>query len=264
MKSRSKIETVSIVFILVLFFTAGFLVFSGLLNLFKGKDKTSQIIADLKKPEITISGIIFTSGLSDDEKNTFKINSDYQLIKSAPENSWEDPVNTYFLYANGLDLSKYLGKCVNLTGYLYSGWENIDKNNFLVNGRWTYDRSAFAIGSVSEKGLTECINDFDNTVKPEEGVKIKHLTFTGILNISKRLSPDINYDFEINIEKIFIDEVNATGESVEQSKLVILPATDELLIEFLGNVGKQVEVGGYMQWGYSESRFLMVDSVIAL
>ena len=53
-------------------------------------------------------------------------------------------------------------------------------------------------------------------------------------------------------------------EYMKSGLLIVYPATDELLVEFLGNVEKQVEIGGYMQWGYSESRFLTVDSLKSL
>jgi len=64
------------------------------------------------------------------------------------------------------------------------------------------------------------------------------------------------------LEKPYLDQENATGQSIWTNRIDIAAASEELLLNMLGNIGKKVEVEGYWQWGYAESRFFRVDKMV--
>ncbi len=211
---------------------------------------------------LTLRGIIWTSGLTDQEKRSFDTKADYQLEKTPYSKDWPEEIYGMFLESGSYNYSEYLGKCVEITGNIRKGWENLIKDNYEINGKWTYSRSDLDVNKITVLYIKECIGDFDYTAKnrnPEDKPESK--TASGILNFAKRPAPDIGYDLELLLDKPFTDELNSSGDTTLTERLDITPSTDELYVQILENIGKKVIVSGSMVWGYSESRYMVADEL---
>lgn len=163
---------------------------------------------------------------------------------------------------NDNDFSQYIGECVTVNGKLADGWERLEENNYEINGRWTFNRSAIIVHEINKEDISLCASDYDRTVKDQAIIESsRRESVKGILEFAKRPAPDIDYDFVLRTDDPLVGEQNAVGYLVEINKLNIDPGTDEILALFIENIGKEVEVHGYMVWEYSESRILVVDSM---
>jgi hypothetical protein len=212
------------------------------------------------------TGLIFTSGLSEEEKKTFSLNSKYQLEKGRVfEGDWQGDITGYFLEAQDEDIAKYLGSCVRVYGDIKKGWENLAKNNYEFNGVWSYYRSALVLDKIEETDMTNCVNDFDVRVEDStqlETMKSEYKKLTGVLKFAdNRPAPDIAYDYTLQLSNPFYDSLNPVGESYLKRQLDVLESTNDITMSFLDNIGKKVEVEGYMGWGYNETRDFTVYSI---
>lgn len=216
---------------------------------------------------ISLVGMIWTSGLSEEEKTFYNIDSKYQLTKTdvSPE-GWSGKIFGYFLSSTETDLSSYLGKCVSVNGKIRNGWEQLESNNYEINGHGTYYRSALTVSRIEPVDIERCVGDFGLRVKDPQLLKqLEYIKAKGVLSFtSNRPAPDINYDLEIKLSEPFTDELDSSGNPVLMDRLDISPETDEIYIEILKNIGKKVEVEGTMEWGYSESRYLSVSKLRVL
>lgn len=214
----------------------------------------------LDHDSVSITGIVWTSGLQKENKEALGIDSDYQVSDLQLPDKWNEKITGMFLITDNIKLSEYLGKCVIIKGKVKEGWEDLEKNNYEINGKWTFNRSVLIIDKISEEEIAKCIGSYDRTVKGEEqSGGIGYKTAVGVLSFAKRPAPDINYDLEIILHEPFIDELNAQGYPVVMKKLDIFAGSDEIYRQIINNIGNKVEVGGYLQWGHAETRFLNVD-----
>lgn len=204
--------------------------------------------------------MVWTSGLSDNEKD-FDITSDYQLVKSAVPDNWSEKITgMYLLTDSGLDIKPFLGQCVVVGGKIKAGWENLADTDFQINGFWTYDRSALIIDRIVPKELDYCLSkdESGSQLNPDEK---NYRRFRGILGYANRPAPDISYDLEIILDEPFLDSANASGQEVLTKRLDISAGQPGIYKQLLQNVGREVELGGYMTWGYAESQYLQVTSI---
>lgn len=212
----------------------------------------------LKEQGFTSKGMVWTSGLSDEEKSLFGIDANYQLVKTSFSNGWFGKINGMFLISNNIDFSKYLGKCIEIGGKTKDSWENLVINNYEINGKWTYYRSALIVNKIDKIDIENCVIDY-NTI-PQDIKFFKYKTVVGTLSYTKRRpAPDINLDLEIKLDEPFMDENNASGQPVLTTVMEIAGGTDELYIQILNNIGRKVEVGGYIQTGYAEGTYLNIN-----
>jgi hypothetical protein len=215
---------------------------------------------NLQSNQINLTGMIWTSGLSESEKEVLDIDSNYQIEKSLSREGWDEKTDGMYLISDADDFEKYLGKCVAINGNIYEGWEQLVQNDYEINGKWTYGRSALVVQKVEEKNIDQCVSDYDQTIKDKVTIEnSNHETIKGKLEFSKRPAPDIGYDFIIIPSEPFIDEQNSAGYPVVSRFVDVNAGTDEIFTAMTKNTGKEVEVGGYMIWGYAESRYLVVD-----
>jgi hypothetical protein len=246
-----------IILIIVIFFNI-----SQKQDLRKSNNNVSTNLEVKEEKLLSLSGMVWTSGLMDSEKEVLDISTDYQIVKSLLSKGWNENTDGMFLISNGIDFKQYVGKCVTINGEISDGWNRLEKNNYEINGKWTYNRSAIVVQEIIEEDLGQCISDYDRTVKDKVIIEnSKHESVRGILEFAKRPAPDIGYDFVIIPNEPFVDEQSAAGYPVEINKLDINPGTDEIFTQLTENIGKEAEVGGYMVWGYSESRYLVVDKL---
>ena len=214
-----------------------------------------------------ISGIVWTNGLVKEEKETLGIDSDYQIEKPLPplsQQGWPETTDGAFLIKNSFDFSDYLGKCVSVSGKIKEGWENLQGSNYEINGKWTFNRSAVVVDSMETISFEECFIKDQAEKGNEEYVTIEYRTVKGKLSFGVRPAPDINYDFIITPDEPFIDSQNPSGQRIPTKNLDISPSSDDIFLLILNNIGKKVEISGYMQWGYMESRFLRVEKILIL
>jgi len=213
--------------------------------------------------QIKLTGMLWTSGLMDEEKNRLGIDSDYQLERSMLNNNWGEKIDGMYLLGD-FDLRKYLGKCVDVMGKIEDGWQDLENNKYEINNQYTYGRSAMIVSKIDITQYNNCYvgNDIVPTLPEDPDYEQVRQTFRGTIGFSKRPAPDIDYDLELLLEKPYLDQENATGQSIWTNRIDIAAASEELLLNMLGNIGKKVEVEGYWQWGYAESRFFRVDKMV--
>ena len=217
--------------------------------------------SDNKEETLSLTGMVMTSGLSDSEKKVLDIKADYQLIKGINSEDWPEKINGMFLENLNIDYSKYHGKCVYLTGKIKKGWEDLQRDNYEINGMWSYYRSTINTETIKPLEYKECIGKNYTLDHGNRTDNTEYKVALGTLNFTKRPAPDISEDIEIILDKPFIDDQNASGQPVITKRLNITPATDEIYLKMLENIGKKAEVSGYMVWGYFESRYLNVYSI---
>lgn len=246
--------------VLLIFF--GFFSFSTSRTPVSGTD-AGPVSDDVTDASFTLTGAVWTSGLMAEEQDQLGISSDYQLVKpSAAElqKGWNTRSDGMYLVSTAEDLNSFLGKCVSVTGSLYPGWENLESNNYEINGKWTYGRSAMLVRRIAVVAPDNCYVIYPGTpVDSQSDLNSDYKTFSGVLGFAQRPAPDISYDLKIILDKPFKDIYSSTGQSELASQLDISPRTTELYLLMLGNIGRQVEIGGYVNWGYAESWFLSVD-----
>src|SRR3989344_9280954 len=211
---------------LLLLVTVIFLNFSQKQDLRKSNNSLFIGIETNEDKLLSLSGIIWTSGLMDSEKEVLNINTEYQIVKSLSSQGWNENTNGMFLINNGIDFKEYIGKCVAIDGEIVTGWEQLEKNNYEINGKWTYNRSAIIVLEINEEDLGQCIVDYDSTVKDKAIVdNSSYENVRGKLEFAIRPAPDIGYDFVIIPNEPFVDEQSAAGYPVEINKLDINPGT---------------------------------------
>src|SRR3989344_2585725 len=97
--------------------------------------------------DLTIRGVIRTSGLTDEEKKQLKLQySQYQITDFK---TGENEINGYFIESDQFSLDTYQGKCVQMDGAIQSGWEQIIADNFTFNNKYTYHRSVIVPGTIN-------------------------------------------------------------------------------------------------------------------
>lgn len=232
------------------------------------RNNISANLGTKNNESLTLIGTVWTSGLAQEEKDTLGINSNYQLVKTSQpkyRNGWGEKTDGMYLINNDNNLSNYLGKCVSVYGKIKNGWEYIENNKYEINGRWTYRRSAMVVSKLDILELDNCLVSYDVIVKDKkllEGLEYKNAK--GTLDFAERPAPDISYDFKIILDEPFIDAMNASGKPVLTKQVDISAGSYEIYKQVISNLGKKIGVGGYMEWGYAESRFLRVDKIQTL
>lgn len=212
----------------------------------------------------SLTGIVYTSGLTYEERGILGAFSDFQLEKTPLSEGWpEGKIFGVYLEPNEMNFQKYLGQCIFLEGNIKKGWEDLDDKNFEINGKWTYNRSVIIVDKTELRNIRDCLDDFDHTITSKEIIKtLEEKTLKGILRFTdSRPAPDISYDLEIKLNEPFIDEQSASGKPYLVTIQDVSALTDEIHIQMLESIGKEVEIEGYMEWGFAESRFFRITSL---
>jgi hypothetical protein len=204
--------------------------------------------------QMTITGVIRTSGLSEDEKQKFGLsNVTYQFTdfnKNDKQNLYG-----YYLISNDKTIEAFLGKCVQITGAEPSEWKNKDKAD-------SYLRTAIILSTISLIDTTEC-SPYSTT--PTENVAgAEKMTLRGMVTDSNRPAPDIFYDYQIKLSKPFLDKDNSSGSPQQVSLVVTVPDTNIVWVELMNNINHEIELQGYMEWGYAESKYFRITSIKSL
>lgn len=204
--------------------------------------------------QVTITGVIRTSGLSEDEKQKLGLSSVAYQLTDFNKNDKQD-LYGYYLISSDKDIETLLGKCVQLVGNEPTEWKNKDKRD-------SYLRTAFILKSIN---LVDTANCSPYSETPTENVAgAEKITLRGVANNGNRPAPDINYDYQVKLSKPFLDKDNSSGSPQQVSLVDTVPDTNDVWIELTNNVNREVEIQGYMNWGYSESKYFRITSVKSL
>jgi len=202
--------------------------------------------------EITKIGIIRTAGLSDEEKQKNDIASVQFQLTDFGRNEASQNLQGFYLLANNKSIETLVGACVAVTGTIPLEWKNKSQND-------PYNRSVLRITKIEKLDNSKC-NPYAQASAGDTG-ESKKLTFRGAIKRATRVSPDINYDYQIQLKEPYLDNTSASGSPQETSSFDIIPSTNETWISLENNINKEVEITGYLAWGYAESKYIDIVSI---
>jgi len=200
---------------------------------------------------LVVIGVLRTSGLSEEEKQKLSLTTDYQITDfKIPQ---EEQAGGYYLLSNMVN-DELLGRCVRVAGMVPSEWKSKDNSD-------SYNRLALNVTNIEKIDNSSC-NPYSQTFPIADDTQEK-LTLQGTVVRGKRPSPDIGYDYQLKLTEPFIDKFSSAGSLQKVSIVDIMPSSDNIWNVLEYNINKEINVEGYMVWGYAESRFLTVTSVSA-
>ncbi len=203
---------------------------------------------------LTLTGVIRTSGLSDDEKQRLGLFGVSYQITDLSKKDKED-LDGYYLLPSDQKLETFLGKCVHVIGTEPTEWLSRDKTD-------SYQRSTLVLNSINQIDGAECSPSLATSVGNNSGAK--KLTLQGIVENSTRPAPDIYYDYQVKLAKPLLDEYNASGLPQEVSRIIVIPESKDLWVKLMDSVNLEVEIQGYMEWGYAESKYFKLTELTIL
>lgn len=224
---------------------------------------TEKIISSNRQPtsapsdqtnQIKVTGILRTSGLSDEEKQKFGLTEvNYQITDFGDYQKAykEGQVMGYYLLSNDIH-EELLGKCILVTGTTPSEWKNKNKTN-------TYNRLALNVISLQKLDYSNC-NPYSEIPPAVDNAQEK-LVLRGTVIHGKRPAPDIGYDYQLKLSKPFLDIYSPAGSPQKVSLIDATPSTNSIWSELENNINKEIEAEGYMVWGYAESKYLQITAL---
>lgn len=208
--------------------------------------------------ETTVTGVLRTSGLSEEEKQKFGLTTvNYQITDLGDyQNAYQEgQVMGYYLISNTVN-DELLGKCVRVAGAVPQEWKNKNKND-------SYNRLALNITNIEKIDNSTC-NPYSQTPPTIDNTQEK-LVLRGTVIHGKRPAPDIGYDYQLTLTEPFTDKLNATGQGPQPQNVVdIIPPDNDIWTKLEENINKEISVEGCMVWGYSESRYLQISVIKSL
>lgn len=198
-------------------------------------------------------GMVMSSGIYDWLQDEYDLEKyDFQLAyfdKVKVEKMFNQRITGMFLKSDSIDLKSLWGKCVKLQGELKESKEIFGPENIYA---------IFDVTSIDTAGFDLC--KYEGIPLTDNDQEQSRKLFEGILELSKRPSPDIAYDFKL---KLFepaegLEMYDASGGSRPFEELTLVPSTADIFKTFSENINNPVEIKGYMAWGYAESSFMQV------
>lgn len=179
---------------------------------------------------VSVIGIVQNSGV----RESFKID-----IK--PEFQLTNPIKSIFLVTDK-DISSYWGKCVRVTGQYLNDW-NFESDYF--------GRTAISLESIETVSNDYCLNSpiFVSVSEKKHRSHIRDTILECYIHRIKRLSPDIGYDYGIELtEPIEIPSEEWTG-------FKNIPININMNLDTLNYIiekRKKVKLFGNLAGGYAE------------
>ncbi|MFA5827939.1 MAG: hypothetical protein WC841_01055 [Candidatus Shapirobacteria bacterium] len=87
---------------------------------------------------------------------------------------------------------------------------------------------------------------------------VETITLSGTVVQNVRPAPDINYDFALQLDEPFVNELSAQGSDTLETSLVLIGATEDIQNQIASNIDSHVSVTATLEWGYAESQYLKV------
>lgn len=191
---------------------------------------------------ITIKGIIQSSGIRKDYQ--VGVEADFQIT---------NPQRSFFLTTTK-DLSPYWGKCVSVKGRFVKGWD-------ADMSKYTFGISAMRLDSIKDVSSNYCFNSPVFRPLKNDSYVIQHrdTTVKGVIVRSKRISPDISYDYRLKLEKPVHNQNDGWGETSNFFLSI------NMNLDSLNNVienKRVVTLYGIFTGGYLESTIFSCKKVI--
>lgn len=192
---------------------------------------------------ITIKGIIQSSGIH--EQDQLGIQADFQIT---------NPLKSFFLVTSN-DLSPYWGKCVCVKGRFVKGWD-------ADMSKYTFNISAMYLDSIKLVSSNYCFRSpIFQPIKNNDTYEIhpRDTTVSGVIVRSKRMSPDIDYDYRLKLEKPVYNLDNGWGETSNFFLAI------NMNIDSLNNIienKRKVSLYGRFSGGYVESTIFLCKKVV--
>lgn len=207
-----------------------------------------------------ITGYLFDGGLYPELEqitglpaDTFQISN---LFSGSSSAGITENIPGYYLSGNTKDLSQYLGQCISVYGLVKPGWEKGSGNV----------SNALGLGIFQVENYSSSADCPD--LYRESNIEPTNMTasFTGTLSFAHRPSPDIAYDYELNLDTPYLDKFNPSGNDQLTSKIVVSP-NDVLVWRKLQNImtskpQQKVKVTGFFTWGFAESQFFVIQTIV--
>lgn len=184
-------------------------------------------------------GQIQSAGLSPEEMKTIgRGNIAFQLIGE----------QNYFLVGDST-LDKYWGSCVEI-----SGIEQVDTLPLSTN---LYGRGFLSVDAIRAVS-GPCLYDEGKTKNLTEKIE----TLTGKVKRTKRPAPDIAYDYELVLDKPYV-ETNSQYEENMQVKSIALTGDKNAIakLETAIDQNHSVQIEGAKTYGYAENIVFAIRSV---
>lgn len=195
-----------------------------------------------KDSVITIKGIIQSSGIR--KEYELGIQADFQITT---------PLKSFFLVTSS-DLSPYWGKCVCVKGRFVKGWDaDMSKYNFNI--------SAMNLDSIKSISSNYCFNSpiFRPVNNNKYEIQKRDTTVSGIIVRSKRMSPDIDYDYRLKLEKPVYNLDDGWGQTSNFFLSI------NMNIDSLNNIienNRRVTLYGMFTGGYVETTNFLCKKVV--
>ncbi|MCA9371653.1 hypothetical protein KC726_02020 [Candidatus Woesebacteria bacterium] len=193
----------------------------------------------------TITGIVRTSGLTQEEKKLFKLTDGSYQVTELDQNKYA--IGGLFLEGD-MDFASYINVCVAVTGTIDPRWVEAIIHNSTLQGRYTYDRFAMNVTHMATLGLEYCTY----TLPGQELFTGENKTLTGTILTFSRPAPDIAYDYVL---------ITSHPNTLESEEVILVPQNYQILSAINEGVGQKITVSGTMQQGYAESQYLHVTRV---
>ena len=210
-------------------------------------DVPASVVPEQGPIGVSVLGIVRSNGLSIVDKSELGLpTSDYQIIDSINNKS-------FFLVASeDLTLEMAIGKCTMISGSYVPGWGQGSVLN-------SYERSALVVDAYTITDLRSCENPaYQPMTIPEEATVIE---LTGIVQRIARPSPEVNYDYVLDLTSEYIDEFSASGIPTKLDSIAIIPVDFDSYIGIERSVDTETTMTGYVENGLAESKHFVVISV---
>lgn len=233
-------------------------------------DKDKQKLAETAPSEISITGLASEYVLQKEVASKLGLNfAQYFLsgISATDKKKLPSHIDGLFLEAKADTFTDFVGKCVKVTGTINTNWlTDVSTTESTKAGQFTFAGAVFDVKNVSKTDFKNCSPYGKQEISKidEENTKsgVKFQTFEGVLKREKRVAPDVGaYDYALVLTTPYVDKNNASGLDQKVTLLFLTPATDAVWSTMESNMDEKVTLGGYMNWGYAESKYFLVTKV---
>jgi hypothetical protein len=195
--------------------------------------------------ELTIGGVVRSSGLSSVNMKELNIFSKFQL---------ESIKKSFFLIYDG-NLAQFNGKCVYIKGRYIKGW-NFKTTE--IKGKTTYDRTAISVSKIYLFNTSQCSTFYNLQLDENEDSKI-YDTIVGTIHLMDRPAPDINYDYVLYLKtQLKIPD----DPDLILSKIPLIINCEELNLKLVNSFIQHQETVtfyGNLIWGYAETKVFIIN-----
>ena len=220
---------------------------------------SSWFIWSMRKNQVIITGVIRTSGLLDEEKQTRELTfTNYQVTGFGDYDRayQEEQIKGYYLVSDNMK-DDLMGKCTRITGSVPEEWKNKDKI------REAYGRSVLSVKSIKTIDYSNC-NPYPDSLRqwPQQGNNLAKLILQGIVVRGARPAPDIGYDYLLKLSESF-EKLSPNVENFpdKTGMIDIIPTINDQWIFLENNIGREISLEGYLEWGYAESQYFSIINI---